>query len=668
MIGKAMSPAASQPASYLRRPERASPKRNFVERWTHRILGELSLPRHVQILRYRRIARRIMARSQALADVDDSGLRERADRLRERLSRKKMATPELIEAFALVREAAGRTLGMRHFEAQLIGGLIIFEGAVAEMATGEGKTLVATLPATTAALAGIPVHVVTVNDYLTARDAETMGPVYAALGVSVGHVVGEMQFPARRAAYAQQVTYCTNKELVFDYLKDQLVLRGSGNYLRKAAAQLGEGGPEERLMLRGLHFAIVDEADSILVDEARTPLIISGPRGINEEQRTVLTQAMEMAVGLEEGRDFKVDSEARRITIEDEGLLRIRDLSEQLGAFWRGRIRRVELMQQALYARNLLRRDEHYLVREEKIQIVDELTGRIMEDRTWEKGLHQMVELKEQLPLTDERETLARISYQRFFRKYFLLAGMTGTASELKRELWQVYALSVRPVPLHRRSRRMRHEPFVALAEASKWERVCARASTCQEQGRAVLIGTQSVGASETLSAALNASGVEHRVLNAKQDAEESAIIARAGEPGCVTVATSMAGRGTDIVLSADVRGCGGLHVILTDLHEASRIDRQLVGRCARQGDPGSFEYMISLDDNWLMRSRRSSLSLALLRKSYAEGSRVHKALSLATMRRAQRRLERAHVTARQALFEQDQKEAELLAFAGSER
>ncbi len=658
--------AAAQPASYLQRPERSVEKLTLLERWAHRGRGKIAVPAALQLGHHQRTARAIVARASSLERLSDTDLQNTANLLRTRFRQQGFTRDNIIEAFALVRESAGRALGMRHFEAQLIGGLMVLDGSVAEMATGEGKTLVATLPAVAAAFAGIPVHVVTVNDYLTERDAALMAPVYARLGLTTGYVVNAMPFAERRAAYAQAVTYCTNKELVFDYLKDQLVLKGRGDFMRLTAQQLGARGPAENLMLRGLHFAIVDEADSVLVDEARTPLIISGSKPGQAEFETVLQEAMAIAVQLEQGADYVVESEKRRVRIKDAGLLRIRELAADLSVFWRGRIRREEMLQQALYARHLLQRDQHYLVRDEKVQIIDELTGRIMADRSWERGLHQLVELKEGLPISEERETLARISYQRFFRKYYLLSGMTGTASEVRRELWSTYGLRVHRVPLNRPSRRQRYPSRIGRDEAEKWRLVSARiAALCAEE-RAVLVGTQSVDASEALSVMLTAEGIAHRVLNAKQDAEESAIVAEAGEARRVTVATSMAGRGTDITLQPSVRAHGGLHVILTEFHEAKRIDRQLIGRCARQGDPGTYEYIVSLDD-FLIRADRGGWLIQLMRGRRSAVVGIERVAALLLMRRAQRRLERSYARVRRALFEQDQKEAELLAFAGRE-
>lgn len=638
---------------------------DFFDRIAHEWGNVLHWPHQSLVARYRHLARKIIKQSEQFADDDAVRLLERATELRVSLQSHAYDTSALIYAFALIREAAGRKLGMRHFESQLIGGLILLHGGVAEMATGEGKTLVATLPACAAALAGVSVHVVTVNDYLTQRDAELMRPVYAALGISVASVINDMELPARREAYAQAVTYCTNKELVFDYLKDQILLAERGDYLRMEAQRLStQDTRTNQIMLRGLHFAIVDEADSILVDEARTPLIISASGTGHQEQEQTLTEAMSLVESLREGLDYVINHEKRTIELKEDGLLHLQELTAELGPFWRGRIRREESIRQALYATYLLLADVHYLVRDGKVQIIDELTGRIMEDRSWEKGLHQMVEIKEGVELTPPRETLARISYQRFFRKYFHLSGMTGTAQEIRSELWKIYALRVIPIPLNRPSRRITVKPTVLPDQQAKWKTVVTRLGKLRAESTAVLVGTQSVGASEELSGHLTQAGIQHRVLNAKQDAEEADIISQAGQAGCITVATSMAGRGTDIKLDPQLQAGKGLHVLLTEHHEASRIDRQLKGRCARQGDPGSYEEIVSLRD-YLVRDRRGGWRARLARSAVCQTLGLRNTLGLWALRSSQKRLERVYARMRNELFKNDQKQADMLSFAG---
>jgi preprotein translocase subunit SecA len=590
-------------------------------------------------------------------------LRERAAAIGRELRRQGFIDPLVSQAFALVREASSRTLDQRHFPEQIVGSRVLLAGQIAEMQTGEGKTLTATLAASTAALAGIPVHVVTVNDYLAARDAERMGPVYRALGLTVASVIHGIPPDQRREGYAADITYVSNKELAFDYLRDRLVLGHRGSRIDLQMERLAGGEARaERLVLRGLHFAIVDEADSVLVDEARTPLIISA-EGKSGGDRHLYTTAMALAAQLKEGEHFRVDGTDRNIVMTDEGAARLADLAQPLGGVWRGRLRREELARQALVAKLCLHRDQHYLVSENKVMLVDEFTGRVMADRSWEHGLHQMVEVKEGCEPTSPHRSLARISYQRFFRRYLRLAGMTGTASEVGAELWSVYGLAVVPVPTHRPPQRRFDGDLVFATADAKWEAVVARTLEVHAGGRPVLVGTRSVAASEHLGALLDRAGVPAVVLNARQDANEAEIVSAAGERGRVTVATNMAGRGTDIALGPGITTLGGLHVIATERHESRRIDRQLFGRAGRQGDPGSGEAIVSLEDEiaghaprwmWLVgRFVRRDGSLPTWMARFAIG-------------RAQRAAERTYARARADLLRFDEQLESTLAFSGS--
>ena len=370
--------------------------------------------------------------------------------------------------FAIVREVSERTIGLRHFDTQLLGGFLLLKGMIAEMETGEGKTLTATLAASTAALAGIPVHVICVNDYLTSRDADAMGPVYEALGLTVGCVVHDTSPHERRAAYGCHITYCDNKEIAFDYLRDRLTLGDMTDDLRLRAEYLySDSMREERILLRGLHFAICDEADSLLIDESRTPLIISG-RGNSKEEETFLRQAMSLAGMLHEDADYCLDRKQNRVDLTDTGLARVRTLSEPLGLLWSGTIRREDTIRKALAALCLFQADIHYLVREGKVQIVDEYTGRLMPDRSWERGIHQLIEIKEGCELTGQVESIARITYQRFFRRYLHLCGMTGTAWEVRKELWSVYGLAVCRVPTEKPLRRSRLPDMIVPSAEEK--------------------------------------------------------------------------------------------------------------------------------------------------------------------------------------------------------
>jgi preprotein translocase subunit SecA len=567
-------------------------------------------------------------------------------------------------AFALVRETARRTLGIRHFDVQVMGGWVLLHGMVAEMDTGEGKTLTATLPACTAALAGVPVHIITVNDYLAQRDAAWMGPIYRALGLTVGVITHGMEPQARRMAYACDVTYCTNKEVVFDYLKDRLVLERSASRLHLQLERLsGASARLHRLLLRGLYYAIVDEADSVLVDEARTPLIISGSAHHTPEQRVYQT-ALALAAQLDPGRDFVIEGGVRTVQLTPAGQTRLAELAQVYGGVWRGRRRREELVRQALTTQHLLQRDTHYLVSNGKVQIIDEYTGRVLADRSWEHGLHQLIETKEGCALTHPHEPLARISYQRFFRRYLRLAGMTGTAHEVRRELWTVYRLPVVSVPTNRPVQRHHVRDRVYPTAAAKWEAVVARIASLHRVGRPLLVGTRSVAASEHLSRLLHAAGLPHQVLNARQDQAEVGIVARAGEPGRITVATNMAGRGTDIRLAPGVAERGGLHVIATEKHEARRIDRQLFGRGGRQGDPGSYEAIVSLEDE-LVAVYASGLWRWLGRVTGHRGRLIAPWLGSVVVRRAQQAAERLHARTRHDLLKMDEHLEIALAFAG---
>jgi len=642
-------------------PERLERPPGALDRLATRLIGPLARWARERRVRAARLVPLVAQHGRALDGVSDRALREAAQALRPALRRDGFSEDLVARVFALVREAAWRTLEQRHFDVQLIGGQVLLAGMVAEMDTGEGKTLTATLAASAAALAGIPVHIVTVNDYLASRDAAWMGPIYRALGLQVGTVVHGMAPPERRVAYGCDVTYCTNKELAFDYLRDRIVLRGRPSRLQLQLERLVTGEARaERLVLRGLHFAIVDEADSVLVDEGRTPLIISA-HGSSAEQRLYET-ALGLADQLVPDADFTVDTVERSVRLTPEGLARLDELAAPLGGVWAGRLRREELARQALVARRLFHRDRHYLVRDRRVQIIDEYTGRLMPDRSWERGLHQLIEVKEGVAVTAPHETLARISYQRFFRRYLRLAGMTGTAREVAGELWAVYGLPVVRVPTNRPSRRMIQPERVYWSAEARWVAVVERVHALHAVGRPVLVGTRSVAASEELAARLAAAGLPHRVLNARQDVEEAQIIAEAGQPGRITVATNMAGRGTDIRLAPAVVGLGGLHVIATERHDAGRIDRQLFGRCGRQGDPGTAEALVSLEDDLV--TSHGGVWRRLVTPRGRSSSRPSRLAGLA-VRQAQRAAERAHGRMRRDLLRFDEQMDSTLAFSG---
>jgi preprotein translocase subunit SecA len=613
---------------------------------------------------FNKFAAEVDLAAQGFTELDEQGLGERIRLVRERLYGEGLQDKYIAKAFALVREIASRRLGMRHYDTQLFGGRVMLEGMLAEMETGEGKTMTATLPACTAALAGIPVHIVTVNDFLVARDARWMGPIYKAFGLTVGTITEGMSLDGRRAAYACDITYCTNKQLVFDYLKDRLLLGQEKRRLHMQIEGLYNERPRSsRLLLRGLCFAIVDEADSVLIDEARTPLIISN-KGDAAQEETVYREALDLAGKLTTPLDFTIRQRDKRIDFTDFGRSQIARLAKPLGAVWSGKKRREELVRQALAALHLYELDKHYLLKDGQVQIIDEYTGRAMPDRSWEHGLHQMIETKEGYAVTGRQETLARISYQKFFRRYLRLGGMTGTAREVTKELWSVYRLGVVPVPTNKPLQRISMPDQVYATTDAKWRAIVRRIRELHAEGRPILVGTRSVAASEHISGLLTASLLAHQVLNARQDQEEAQIIAQAGQRGRITVATNMAGRGTDIRLAPGIADLGGLHVLATERHDAGRIDRQLFGRAGRQGDPGSFQIILSLEDeliadcynDWLFRV----LGPRLRKETVLPGW-----LSTPVVKFAQFSAEFHHSRTRHDLLRLDENLGDMLAFAG---
>lgn len=637
-------------------PERVEKRENWFERtvrhpvrWIGRDIGHGSR-------RYDRLVRDVNAAAKDYDALDLAGLRAAADDLRPLLKRDGFTDALVGRAFALVRATAQATVGMRHYDVQLAGGWVLLTGRVAEMETGEGKTLTATLAAATAALAGIPVHVVTVNDYLAERDAEEMGKVYAALGLTVGCVTQKLPPNERAPEYQRDITYCTNKDIAFDYLRDRMRLKGRPRPLRHAVGKV-VGDADSGLTLRGLHFAILDEIDSVLVDEARTPLILSAETDESGLER-IYREALDLAGRLKEGEDFVIQHQRTSIRITTEGKKHLEQLATGMRGLWSGPNRREELVRQALTAIHLFHRDQQYLVAEGKVQIVDEFTGRVMPDRSWERGLHQLIEVKEGCEITGQRDTLARISYQRFFRRYLRVGGMTGTAKEIAAELWSVYHLKVMRVPTRKPVIRKIGPLQIFETESQKWRAVVAAIQREHARGRPILVGTRSVVASETLSALLAEAGLEHQLLNARQDKSEADIVSQAGQPGRITVATNMAGRGTDIKLPPESLAAGGLHVIATELHESGRVDRQLYGRCARQGDPGSVDVFASYEDDLIVRYAKLASGVA--------GKAPAKDLTgPALFRFAQKRAERIHAMMRREVLEMDDYLGDMLAFAG---
>jgi preprotein translocase subunit SecA len=663
-----MSDALAIPQQALPRAiffaERTPPREKALDRIMVDLQSRLLTPfARFRARRLGRIVARVGSHGARLSQLDDEALRALARDVR--LTLRRRAKPRLDDValcFALVREAAGRILGQRHYDVQLIGGYALLRGMIAEMDTGEGKTLTITLAAITADYCGMPVHIVTVNDYLAQRDADSLGALYAFFNVSAGCVVQGLTRDERRAAYANDVTYCTNKELAFDYLRDILALGRRRSHLRfKIGALTGSHDATSGVVLRGLHFAIVDEADSVLVDEARTPLILS-QEAIADGQAALYRQALEGARALTSGRDYTIWSDDRSVELTSNAAGQLQKLADTFGGPWKNRVHREELVIQALTAIHLMRRDEHYIVREDKVQIVDEYTGRVMADRFWTDGLHQMIELKEGCAMSGTRLTLARMTYQRFFRRYQRLAGLTGTAREIGSELWCVYRLAIAQIPPNRPSRRNAVAAVVAPDLETKWRLVVAKAREFASRGVPVLIGTRSVATSELASRHLSAAGLPHVVLNAAQDKAEADIVAAAGQPGQITVATNMAGRGTDIRLSDRAITNGGLHVIMLEAHDARRVDRQLAGRCSRQGEPGTFIPILSLQDA-LLEETLSRSEKKMIRLGYGlYGQRFARWV----MRRAQRKAERLHARMRSRLLRSDEVLDHALAFSGN--
>jgi preprotein translocase subunit SecA len=644
-----------------------------VANWLARIFGSRN---QRLVSQYGGIVRKINALEPALQALPDAELAARTQRFRAELEAGKTVDDLLPEAFAVVREASRRTLGLRHFDVQLIGGMVLHDGKIAEMRTGEGKTLVATLPAYLNALPGTGTHIVTVNEYLASRDAEWMGPIFRFLGLTVGVVKAGQTSEEKRAAYAADITYGTNNELGFDYLRDNLAFR-----------------LEDR-MQRTLAYAIVDEVDSILIDEARTPLIISGPA---EESTELYVRINELVPRLkaqqsEEGEgDYWADEKGKQVHLSDAGHERVEELFLQAGLLQSGQslydpanIRLMHHLNAALRAHALYRRDVEYIVRNGEVIIVDEFTGRTMPGRRWSDGLHQAIEAKERVRVREENQTVASITFQNYFRMYGKLAGMTGTADTEAYEFQQIYGLEVVVIPTHKPMIRDDAPDLVYLTQKDKFEAIIEDIRDCVTRRQPVLVGTTSVETSEFLAGLLQKQGVEHQVLNAKQHEREAHIVAQAGRPGTVTIATNMAGRGTDIVLGGNLKAelaglegadeatvarareewqkrheevvaAGGLHIVGTERHESRRIDNQLRGRSGRQGDPGSSRFYLSLEDS-LMRifgdpdRTKRWLTTAGMR----EGEVIESKMLTRQIERAQRKVEAYNFDLRKNLLEYD--------------
>ncbi len=584
---------------------------------------------------------------------DDHALRKESLSLRFRAKSGESLQSLVPEAFALVRVAAQRTIGLRHYDVQLIGGMALFEGVIAEMDTGEGKTLTATCPLYLRALVGKGVHLATVNDYLAARDAEEMGPIYEFLGLTVGCVQSQDSQEQRRAAYASDITYGTAKEFGFDFLRDRLLLRRLG---RKAGDFLGLGSSQrwddsgDKPVQRGAYFALVDEADSVLIDEARTPLII-GSLGDSVRDTIVATYqwAAEVAPQFVEDEHFEADDDTKKIELKAPGRQLVRRLPKPDLVRTVGLIDLYEYTERAIKVLRDFHRDQQYVVRDGEIVIVDEYTGRLGEGRKWRDGIHQAIEAKEKVEVTVPTGQAARITVQDLFLRYPHRAGMTGTAMSAAREFRKIYKMPVVRIPTNRPIRRRALPTRVFGSSDNKWAAIVEDVRERHREGRPVLIGTRSIDKSVHLSRLLDEAGIPHRVLNAHEVAKEAEIVAEAGQAGRVTVATNMAGRGTDIKLGPGVAEKGGLHVICTEMHDAFRIDRQLYGRCGRQGDPGTYQQYLSLDDEILRNAYgpQYAVKMEKLGRQREGENRSYRNL----FRRAQRKVERKHFRDRNVLL-----------------
>ncbi len=604
--------------------------------------------------RWRAMARRIIRLSEKLQGLTDEELLSRGLKVRWEARAGIDLAKLLPEAYALVRESARRALGMQHFEVQIMGAIALFEGHIAEMQTGEGKTLTATMPSFLRALPGHGCHIVTVNDYLANRDADTMGPVHVKLGLTVGKIRDSMEADERRTNYASDITYGTSKEMGFDFLRDRLrkgaMSDDGGTQVRRYIRTL-QG--EEEPVQRSHYFALIDEADSILIDEARTPLII-GLTQPNEPATVNLFRWSNRATfQLEPKRDYVYEPERRTAWLTDAGCRKVVLMSKPSLLSSMDTERIYTQVEKALTAQHAFELDRDYVIVENKIVIVDEGTGRTMDGRKWQDGLHQAIEAKELIPITAATGEAARVTVQSYFRQYSHLAGMTGTALPVRGELKKTYRLKVTKIPTNKKGIRKGLTTRIFKTQEAKREAIVDQIQRLIKAGRSILVGTPSVEASEALGLLLKDKRVPFQILNARYHEQEAEIISGAGEAGRVTIATNMAGRGTDIILDDDVRKAGGLHVIATEIHSSKRIDRQLIGRAARQGDPGSYQFFLSLEDELLRcrepkeRLRKQRMGIA---NRYGELGRSWNRYFL----KVQRFLEKTHRKQRKHLLKQE--------------
>ena len=659
------------------RPETAPETRRnstdrFGFRWVNHLKALFGLPAQRRLARAALMVAPIRHWESEFTRLSDADLKAYAQRVRGRARGGESLNKILPEAFGLVCVAAARTIGLRPFDTQLAAGVVLHHGAFAEVATGEGKTLVAAMPVYLNALLGKGVHVTTVNDYLARRDAEWIGPIYQMLGLTVGVLQMQMEESLRAQAYRCDITYGMASEFGFDFLRDRLKLstakgQAAPFWAPWTAAKGQYTRPlDPRIQREEHHFALVDEGDNIFIDEARTPLIISTPsRPATAEESVVYLWADKLARPMVRDQHYTLDEKKQKIELTEEGKQLARWSNPPVGEHSHAMDKLHEHIERAIHANHRFRRDQHYMLEGEKVVIIDEFTGRRMPDRHWREGLHQAVEAKEGVQITKASDHAAQITFQRYFRLYKKLAGMSGTAAQNWMELRRVYKLWVVCVPTNMPVVREQYRDRVFPTEDAKFDAIVAEIGKLHKAGRPVLVGTRSVEKSEKLSAKLRKAGIEHEVLNARLHEKEANLVAQAGQMGRVMIATNMAGRGTDIKLAPGVAELGGLHVLGTERHEARRIDRQLAGRAGRQGDPGSAQFYISLDDELLeaLGPRREHR----LREKGKRGGNVNWQKYRRTFLRAQRRMERRHYRQRMDLLHYEKQRQEILKDLGAD-
>lgn len=586
-----------------------------------------------EIRRMRKIVDKINSLEPEMQQLSDGALSGKTDIFKERLADGETLESILPEAFAVVREASRRVLGMRHFDVQLIGGICLHEGKIAEMCTGEGKTLVATLPVYLNSLKGEGVHMITVNDYLAQRDSEWMGRLYHFLGLTVGLIKHDMDFPTRKFAYNCDVTFGTNNEFGFDYLRDNMVIS------------------KDQMVQRSLNYAIIDEVDSILIDEARTPLIISGPGAKSTDMYAIMAKAV---ANLKEGEDYTLNEKEKTVSPNESAVAKVEKYLNIKNLYDSSNIEMSHCFTQALRAKAMMKRDRDYVVRDGEVIIVDEFTGRLMFGRRYSDGLHQAIEAKEGVKIQRESQTLATITFQNYFRMYEKLSGMTGTAKTEENEFLKVYKLPVIVVPTNKPIRRKDYPDVIYKTKKAKLKAVIKAIKESNTKGQPVLVGTTSIVQSEEISAMLKRQGVQHNVLNAKYHEMEAQIIKDAGQKGAVTIATNMAGRGTDIVLGEGVAELGGLYVIGTERHESRRIDNQLRGRAGRQGDPGASRFFLSLEDDLMRLFGSDNIAKMMDKLGMEEDEPIEHKLVTHSIEQAQKKVEARNFDIRKHVIEYD--------------